>query len=171
VKAKKPHAVPLTPAVMAILERRFAESAPGERFVFPSPRSKAGHVVEKSGEGSFWRRITIRAGLYDKDDSDQTLRVHDLRRSLASFSVERGASIQAVSKLLGHSDISITASTYAHLNVDAVRGELVETERLMLADPTTKKLEALRDQVLALTLEDQTRLLAMVEEIRQTAAR
>ncbi|WP_227006712.1 hypothetical protein [Shewanella donghaensis] len=30
----------------------------------------------------------------------------------------RGGNIQTTSKLLGHSDISITASTYAHLDIE-----------------------------------------------------
>ena len=164
VKSKRPHTVPLSPAVMAILSRRSHEAVQGERFVFPSANSASGHVVEKSGAGSFWRRIIKRAGLYDEDGAE-TLRIHDLRRSLASFSVERGASIQAVSKLLGHSDISITAASYAHLSVDAVRGELVQTESMMLMDPSTKKLEILRDQILALPVDDRLRLMAMIQEV------
>jgi hypothetical protein len=36
----------------------------------------------------------------------------------------RGGNIQTTSKLLGHSDISITASTYAHLDIEHVRAEL-----------------------------------------------
>ncbi|MBY5979978.1 hypothetical protein KUV60_06750 [Ferrimonas balearica] len=47
-----------------------------------------------------------------------------MRRTVASWNVIRGESLQAASKLLGHSDISITASTYAHLQLDQVRQEL-----------------------------------------------
>jgi hypothetical protein len=35
----------------------------------------------------------------------------------------RGSNIQTTSKLLGHSDICITASTYAHLDIEHVRAE------------------------------------------------
>ena len=160
MKANKAHAVPLTPAVMDILNRRAVEATPNERFVFPSNRSKTGHIAEKAGKGSFWRRVIERAELYSSNKAEN-LCVHDLRRSLASFNVERGASIQSVSKLLGHSDISITASTYAHLNTDTVRGEMVETERELLGYSDTT-LERLRDQILALSDEDRERLMGMV---------
>lgn len=161
MKANKAHAVPLTPTVMEVLDRRAVEAVPNERFVFPSNRSKTGHIAEKAGKGSFWRRVIERAGLYSSNKAEN-LCVHDLRRSLASFNVERGASIQSVSKLLGHSDISITASTYAHLNTDTVRDELVETERLILAP--SSKLEVLRDQILALSDKDREQLMGMVSD-------
>lgn len=44
----------------------------------------------------------------------------------------RGGNIQTTSKLLGHSDISITASTYAHLDVENVRAELGITTAQLL---------------------------------------
>lgn len=163
MKANKAHSVPLTPAVISILERRSNESRRGERFVFSSMHSKTGHIAEKSGKGSFWRRVTERAGLYSPIKSEN-LCVHDLRRSLASFNVERGVSLQTVSKLLGHSDIGITASTYAHLDVDSVRGDLEETERALMLDYTTMKLERLRDQILTLTRDERSKLFEMINE-------
>lgn len=45
---------------------------------------------------------------------------HDLRHTFASQLVERGASILAVQKLLGHSDIQVTMR-YSHLGKDALR--------------------------------------------------
>ncbi len=44
----------------------------------------------------------------------------------------RGGNIQTTSKLLGHSDISITASTYAHLDIEQVRRELGITTAALL---------------------------------------
>ncbi|MBY6017369.1 tyrosine-type recombinase/integrase [Halomonas denitrificans] len=123
MKAKRPHAVPLVKAAMAILKRRSDEAEPGERFVFPGQRTGSGHIVDKAGEGGFWNRITKRAGLYSPNHSENVT-IHDLRRTIASWNVIRGGSLQAASKLLGHSDISITASTYAHLQLDQVRQEL-----------------------------------------------
>lgn len=164
-KSKKPHAVPLSPAAMDILTRRSAEAVPGQRFVFPSAQSASGHVVEKSGAGSFWRRIIKRAGLYS-ENSAETLRIHDLRRSIASFSIEQGSSIQAVSKLLGHSDISITSRLYAHMEIDQVRGQLVKTTDALLAEPGNRKLEILRDQIIALSSDDRAMLMEMIKEFQ-----
>ncbi|MGD9662783.1 MAG: tyrosine-type recombinase/integrase [Porticoccaceae bacterium] len=169
MKAKRQHVVPLGAAAMAILERRSAEARPGEKYVFPAPsiRSKTGHVVEKTGEGSFWRRITRKAGLYDPDNSDNNLRVHDLRRSVASWAVENGASIQSVSKLLGHSNIALTASVYSHLSTDAVRSEMAGTELLLTGGNNAKsKLERLRDEILGLSEDERQQLMEMIEEVQ-----
>jgi hypothetical protein len=41
--------------------------------------------------------------------------LHDLRLGAASWRLAAGVDIAAVSKMLGHSSISITADTYSHL--------------------------------------------------------
>ena len=43
------------------------------------------------------------------------IRIHDLRHSHATILINRGANIVAVSKRLGHSDISMTLKVYTHL--------------------------------------------------------
>lgn len=43
------------------------------------------------------------------------IRIHDFRHSCASLLINRGASIQLVSKYLGHANISITLKIYTHL--------------------------------------------------------
>lgn len=45
---------------------------------------------------------------------------HDLRRSCATMMIEKGVDLYVVSKLLGHSSVSVTQSRYAHLQVAAV---------------------------------------------------
>ncbi|SDJ99589.1 Site-specific recombinase XerD [Ferrimonas sediminum] len=123
MKAKRAHAVPLTDKVMEILKRRSAEAEPNQPYVFPSDRAGSGHIVEKTGKLGFWHRITTRAGLRS-EDRNHTVTIHDLRRTIATWNIVRGGTLQASSKLLGHSDLSITASTYAHLQLDQVRQEL-----------------------------------------------
>ncbi|MBY6106755.1 tyrosine-type recombinase/integrase [Ferrimonas balearica] len=110
MKAKRPHAVPLVKAAMAILKWRSDEAELGERFVFPGQGTGSGHIVDKERESGFWSRITK----YSPNHSENVT-IHDLRRTIASWNVIRDGSLQAASKLVGHSDISITASTYAHL--------------------------------------------------------
>ncbi|GAA5193610.1 site-specific integrase [Ferrimonas gelatinilytica] len=161
MKAKRPHAVPLVDTAMAILKRRSAEAEAGQPYVFPGQRTGSGHIVDKSGESGFWSRITKRAGLYSKNRSDNVT-IHDLRRTIASWNVMRGGSLQAASKLLGHSDIGITASTYAHLQLAQVRQELDAvtdsivgtTTRDSLQTPLQSGLEGLtREQKIALMAE------------------
>lgn len=43
------------------------------------------------------------------------IRIHDLRHSHATYLINNGANIVAVSKRLGHSNINTTLSTYTHL--------------------------------------------------------
>lgn len=131
IKSKKPHVVPLSEATMRILIRRSNEALPNEKHVFPSNTSASGHIAEKTGHSSFWRRITQRAGLYSTN-REENVRIHDLRRTLATYQVSNGGSLQATSKLLGHSSIAITNDVYAHLAVDVVRSELERTTEVLL---------------------------------------
>ncbi len=50
------------------------------------------------------------------------VRVHDLRRTFGSWGVMSGQSIYSVQKLLGHRDLAVTESTYAHLSNDSLLG-------------------------------------------------
>jgi integrase len=74
-------------------------------LVFPSqvgtPR-KAGNLRLS------WKRLLKRLGL-----PDYTFRA--LRHTAASLAIAEGASLFHVSRMLGHSSISITADTYGHL--------------------------------------------------------
>ncbi|MEZ9906109.1 tyrosine-type recombinase/integrase [Vibrio breoganii] len=161
IKTKKPHVVPLSNEAMAILERRSAAASNGEEFVFPSSRSASGHITDKSGKGGFWRRITESADLYSPDPS-QNLQVHDLRRTLATYQVTSGGSLQATSKLLGHSSISTTSDVYAHLSIDIVRQELESTTQFMLGSASSSPLEAIKEQVQALSTNEKKALFSFL---------
>ncbi|WP_295899402.1 tyrosine-type recombinase/integrase [uncultured Vibrio sp.] len=147
IKSKRPHVVPLSKEAMEILNRRSTEAEEGQEFVFPSHRSKGGYITDKSGKGGFWHRITDRAGLHDSDNSKNNLQIHDLRRTLATYQVSPGGSLQATSKLLGHSNIGITADVYAHLSVDNVRAELQKTTQFMLGSKATDKLSTMKADI------------------------
>jgi integrase len=43
------------------------------------------------------------------------IRIHDLRHSHVTLAIEAGANIKAVSQRVGHSNVSITLGTYAHV--------------------------------------------------------
>ncbi|WP_119969013.1 tyrosine-type recombinase/integrase [Shewanella japonica] len=159
MKVKKPHAVPLTKEAMEILTRRSEDANQGERFVFPSERSQSGHVIEKAGKGSFWHRITERAELRGVEKGDNVT-IHDLRRTIASWSVMRGGNIQTTSKLLGHSDIGITASTYAHLDIEHVREELgITTAHLLGTFEQESNVDRLVREIEQLSQEEKRELL------------
>ncbi|MBZ0097640.1 MAG: tyrosine-type recombinase/integrase, partial [Taibaiella sp.] len=63
-----------------------------------------------------WRRILGRAGLTG-------LRMHDLRRSLASYQIDTGTPLEVISKTLGHGNRA-TTEIYARMALDPVRQSL-----------------------------------------------
>ena len=52
---------------------------------------------------------------------DRKLNFHSLRHSFASWLAMDGVSIYQISRLLGHSDVSVTQDFYAHLQPDSLR--------------------------------------------------
>lgn len=60
---------------------------------------------------------TIRRRLehYAKITNVKYIRIHDLRHSHASLLINKGQNILIVAQRLGHSDVTQTLNTYAHL--------------------------------------------------------
>ena len=85
-------------------------------FVFgrlhPLPQTSIDHVKEKGVKDSGVIRITI----------------HQMRHSHASYLINNGINIVAVSKRLGHTDVSMTLRVYTHLfkNIDTQLVEFVD---------------------------------------------
>lgn len=71
-----------------------------------------------------WRRIRTRAGLPD-------LRIHDLRRTCASWLAINGANIPVIQTVLNHSSLAVT-QTYARLTLQPVRDALESQAQRML---------------------------------------
>jgi integrase len=139
MKGKEEHTLPLPKQCIDILMRRAKDKHPSG-FVFPAitATSKLGYVSEKTGENSFWRRITQNAGLYSTD-KNKNLTIHDLRRSLASWQINNDVDIYTVSKTLGHKSITTTQRIYAHLNSDKIRdGVSAAASALELASVRSK---------------------------------
>ena len=98
--------VVLSSAAVAIL--RLQPRVPSQVHVFPSPRIQ-GRPIESVR--SAWARAKAAAGL------PPGTRLHDLRHSFASLCVGDGVPLYDVSKLLGHSNQSVTVQ-YSHLRDD-----------------------------------------------------
>jgi integrase len=80
-------------------------------FVFPSRAgTKRGHVVDLRKP---FRTACEAAGV-------SGVRIHDLRRTFASWLAMGNTSLHTVSKLLGHRTSAVTESTYAHLSGGAL---------------------------------------------------
>ena len=96
-----PRRVPLNTQALSILERQPRAGSP---FVFPSPFDPA---RPRSLDLRLWYRVRREAGIEDA-------RLHDLRHTYASQAVMNGVPMPVVSRLLGHSNVSMTLR-YAHL--------------------------------------------------------
>lgn len=95
--------IKLTDTVMSAIQP-FLEACSEERpFVFGGEAPPAQSTVQKHFERGITRSRV------------KHIRIHDLRHSFATNAICSGASIVAVSKYLGHSNISITLDTYTHL--------------------------------------------------------
>ncbi|MHB9044166.1 tyrosine-type recombinase/integrase [Acidithiobacillus sp.] len=106
-KAKDNITVPLTSAAIEVLQAR-REATGAQGWVFPGSGA-TGHLVEPK---KAWKGLLQRAGIED-------LRLHDLRRSLASFQIDAGVSLAVIGKGLGHHSQQTTA-VYARLAQDPV---------------------------------------------------
>jgi integrase len=113
--------IPLGAPALAILAQR--QRIPGSDFVFPGIKraDRPANALSKN-----WQRVREVAELPD-------VRVHDLRHTLASFLVARGASLPMIGAVLGHKS-SQTTSRYAHLVADPLRALVDEaTARFAVA--------------------------------------
>ena len=110
-KNNQTRTVPLSDAAVAVL----AAAERASEFVFTNPNTGTRYC-------DVWhafRRACERADLED-------FRFHDLRHTFASWAVQSGMDLYRLSKILGHSNVSMT-SRYAHLSTQ----HLHEAVRLM----------------------------------------
>ncbi|MEY3106502.1 MAG: hypothetical protein RIT35_668 [Pseudomonadota bacterium] len=105
------HTISLIPQAVLILEE-LKENHDSE-WVFPSQVSASGHIEEPKAA---WKRVLERADIKD-------LRIHDLRRTMASWQVRTGASSFTIGKTLGHKHQQATA-IYARVGKDVTRDSM-----------------------------------------------
>jgi len=122
----------LVGSAVEILRRRFAEIDGASPFAFPGV-GKNGHLAEPK---KAWHGILERAGLLNADGKN-TVRIHDLRRTLGSWQAAGGASLSIIGRALGHKNVATTA-VYARLDVDPVRQSLESATQAMLTAGESK---------------------------------
>jgi integrase len=115
--------IPLGAPAMAVLAGR--KSITGDSaFVFPGLKGGDGPANALSKN---WQRVREAAGL-------PGVRLHDLRHTLASFLVARGASLPVIGRVLGHTNAA-TTQRYAHLQADPLRS-IVDEATARFAPPS-----------------------------------
>lgn len=102
-KTKKTRRIPINSVLRKLLLEQRLKSG-GNEYIFLSPTGNP-YKRHDSIKGSYERLC--------KKASISGLRFHDLRHTAATRMIEAGASIVAVSKILGHSDIKMTMR-YTH---------------------------------------------------------
>lgn len=121
-KNQEPRRVVLAGPAMVILRRRMevqSQIDPHGEWVFPG-RVHGKHFADPK---KAWERVLSRAGIED-------LRMHDLRRTHASWMLEGGADLTVIGKALGHKDFASTL-VYARLDLDPVRKAVEKTARAL----------------------------------------
>jgi integrase len=106
--------VPIFDSVLPVLKAmRLARST--STMLWPSKKKPRvpGKAIAQSSVTVPFKRAVLRAEL------DRKLRIHDLRHSFASLFLLDGGDIFKLSRILGHSSVTITEKTYAHLRPDA----------------------------------------------------
>ncbi len=113
-KSGKMRRVPIFDSVLPVLRSmRLARGA----NVLLWPGGKPGRARSQAAVWKPFKRAVDHAGLPD------ALRIHDLRHSFASLFLLDGGDIFKLSKILGHSSVTITEKTYAHLRPDAYEAD------------------------------------------------
>lgn len=100
-KTKQDKVFSLDPIQIALLESLDRWS---DIYVFPSP-GKRGQPVRKEYQRDTWVKVR-----------PKPLGAHTLRKSIATWLINNTVPMEAISKLLGHSSITVTQNAYAHLS-------------------------------------------------------
>lgn len=127
-KDREPHILPLTKLALSVLKNRPRVND----WVFPGTK---GHLTTIKKP---WKKFLERAGIHD-------LRIHDLRRTLATHEGATGASTEVIQKTLGHEESSAATKIYDRSDRrDEVRGAMSTAMGAMLkaGKTTTRKLLA-----------------------------
>ena len=130
--------LPLISAMLTLLNDRKVEAYDSE-WVFPSHGS-TGHLTNPD---KTWKRVLARAGI---DDVRGTW-LHDLRRSMASWQANTGASLSVIGKSLNHKNVNTTA-VYARLAIDPVRESMEKAAGAMFEAGGIKKDNVINMEVL-----------------------
>lgn len=149
-KGKKPRTIPLTPDALAVLKPRWAAAKSGELlFAGPSGEMRSEHTraaeilrsaMIRAGLVEGWdHRCRWCKNVEERHGDEQQrkcprcnrimwpvavvrqVRFHDLRHSAATHLLDRGVDLSDVQLMLRHSTIAVTASTYRHRSVEALR--------------------------------------------------
>ncbi|MBS4028866.1 MAG: site-specific integrase [Ignavibacteriales bacterium] len=112
VKCGKRRVLPMSDVCYFLLKQRHEKTV--SEFIF----TLNGKHIDKDWLSHLFKRYVRQAGMSER------LKFHSLRSTFASWLVMSGTEIYAVSKLLGHGDVSVTTKHYAHLKPETLASEV-----------------------------------------------
>lgn len=124
-KNKDSQTVPLTKPAMTILKRRRLALNKKSPWVFPGKDPNL-HLVDPKRS---WQTLLRKAGISD-------LRMHDLRRTLASYMAIDNQSLSIIAKALGHKS-TVSTQIYSRLTNDPVRQAMEQAQERMFVAANT----------------------------------
>lgn len=131
-KSGRMRRVPIFDSVLTVL--RSMRLARGTATMLWPSRKKPRVPGKAMTQASVWRSFkaaTARAELAPE------MRIHDLRHSFASLFLLDGGDIFKLSRILGHSSVTITEKTYAHLRPDAYEADYGRVSFRMPSEPSS----------------------------------
>ncbi|HRH35975.1 MAG TPA: tyrosine-type recombinase/integrase, partial [Catalimonadaceae bacterium] len=87
-----------------------------KNFNLSTTQARVKAMVSKIQQSAEKQNVALLSGLLD-------VRIHDLRRTFASYQAMTGSSLQIIGKSLGHKSQQAT-QIYARLNLDPVRSSV-----------------------------------------------
>ncbi len=122
--AKSRRVLPLSPSVIVMLKTHRKRQA-AERLRAGNVWVESEYVFTTESGTTVEPQNILRAVKTAADDAGLSdVRVHTLRHSAATTWLENGVHLKAVSELLGHASIAITADIYGHLSDETARGAM-----------------------------------------------
>lgn len=106
-KTGRRQVLPLSPQACTLLRQLPRHGV----FAFPGERPDV--AWSRTAVKYWWRKIRFESGCHD-------VRIHDLRRSSASWMTMNGENLKMVQQMLGHSSL-LTTQVYARTDITALR--------------------------------------------------
>lgn len=101
-KSGKPYDVPISPAIMPILNRLIKDCPTGP-------------LLRTLDLDARFRKAVKACNLYTKKGDPDNVTIHTLRHTFAALYLKNGGDLYKLSKLMGHASMAITERVYAHI--------------------------------------------------------
>jgi len=113
-KGNRERIVPLLPRTIQVLKEYRQTLPEGEPRLFPT-RAKSG-VWDTQASNLMIARLCAKAGI-------PKYTAHQFRHFFTTYALKRGAKLEVISRILGHSSVGITAEVYRHVDRDEMHEE------------------------------------------------